>query len=122
MLTNYDPFAENRLFPVDVLETENELVLKADLPEARPEDVKIEIEQDTLSIRGERKLEKLEGKDARYHRIERGYGEFQRLFGLPETVDAEKVKAEYKDGVLTVRLPKKEVARPRTIKVEVAAA
>jgi HSP20 family protein len=145
-LTKYDPFADvdfpigvrlfqdavNRLFsepaarpwspPVDVLETENELVLKADLPDASLKDVNIQIEQGTLSIKGDRKFENVEGKGTGYHRIERSYGEFQRYFSLPDSVEPEKVKADYRDGVLTVTLPKKEVAKPRTIKVEVAAA
>lgn len=143
-LTKYDPFAEvdfpagirlfqdavNRLFSepatrpwspaVDVLETENELVLKADLPDVNLKDVDIQIEQGTLSIKGERKFNKVEGKGTGYHRIERSYGEFQRYFGLPDTVDTGKVKADYRNGVLTVTLPKKEVAKPRTIKVDVA--
>lgn len=143
-LTKYDPFAEvefpagirlfqdavNRLFSepatrpwspaVDVLETENELVLKADLPDVNLKDVDIQIEQGTLSIKGERKFNKVEGKGTGYHRIERSYGEFQRYFSLPDTVDTGKVKADYRNGVLTVTLPKKEVAKPRTIKVDVA--
>ncbi len=143
-VAKYDPFAEvdfptgirlfqdavNRLFSepvaarpwapsVDVLETENELVLKADLPDVSLKDVNIEIEQGTLSIKGERKFEKVEGKGTGYHRIERSYGEFQRYFGLPDTVDADKVKADYKNGVLTVTLPKKEIAKPKTIKIAV---
>lgn len=104
---------------VDILETENELVLKADLPEVSLKDVDIQIERGTLSIKGERKFEKVEGKGTGYHRIERSYGEFQRFFSLPDTVDTEKVKADYKGGVLTITLPKKEVAKPKTIKVDV---
>jgi len=142
-LTNYNAFADvefpagmrlfqdavNRLFSeptarpwapqVDVLETENELVLKADLPDVNLKDVDIQIEQGTLSVKGERKFERVEGKGTGYHRIERSYGEFQRYFSLPETVDPEHVKADYKNGVLTITLPKKEVAKPRTIKVDV---
>ena len=143
-ITRYDPFNEvdfptgvrlfqdavNRLFSepvatrpwapaVDVLETENELVLKADLPDVNLKDIDIQIERGTLSIKGERKFERVEGKGTGYHRIERSYGEFQRFFGLPDTVDPEKVKAEYKNGVLTVVLAKKEVAKPKTIKIGV---
>jgi HSP20 family protein len=105
---------------VDVLETENELVLKADLPDVNLKDIDIQIEQGTLSIKGERKFEKVEGKGTGYHRIERSYGEFQRYFSLPDTVDPDHVKADYKNGTLTVTLPKKEVAKPRTIRVGVA--
>ncbi len=140
----YDPFVEaefpssvrlfqdavNRLFsepsparpwtpPVDILETENELVLRADLPDVNPKDVSIEIEQGTLTVKGERRFQNVEGKGAGYHRIERSYGEFVRCFSVPETVDGDKVKAEYRHGVLTVTLPKKEAAKPRTVKVAV---
>jgi HSP20 family protein len=122
--------AVNRLFsepvttrpwapPVDILETENELVLKADLPDVNLKDVNIEMEHGTLTLRGERKFEK-EDSTKGYHRIERSYGQFVRCFGIPDTVDTEKVKADYKNGVLTVTLPKKEVAKPKTIKVEVS--
>ncbi len=143
-ITKYDPFAEvdfptgvrlfqdavNRLFSepaatrpwapsVDVLETENELVVKADLPDVDLKDIDIQIERGTLSIKGERKFERVEGKGTGYHRIERSYGTFQRVFGLPDTVDPDKVKADYKSGVLTITLPKKEVAKPKTIKIDV---
>jgi HSP20 family protein len=142
-ITKYDPFADvdmptgfrlfqdavNRIFsepaarpwapPVDVLETENELVLKADLPDVDLKDVNIEVEHGTLSIKGERKFERVDGKGTGYHRIERSYGAFQRYFGLPDTVDTDKIKADYKAGVLTVKLPKKEVAKPKTIKIAV---
>jgi HSP20 family protein len=104
---------------VDVLETENELVLKADVPDVNLSDINIQIEHGTLTIKGERKFEKVEGKGTGYHRIERSYGEFQRYFSLPDTVDPENVKADYKAGVLTVTLPKKELAKPRTIKIAV---
>ena len=104
---------------VDILETENELVLKADIPDVDLKDINIQIDQGTLSIKGERKFEKVEGKGTGYHRIERSYGEFQRLFSLPETVEPDRVKAEYKNGVLTVTLPKKELAKPRTVKIDI---
>lgn len=103
---------------VDILETENELLLKADLPGVEMKDVDIQLENGTLTLRGERKFES-EKKDGGYHRIERSYGSFARSFTLPETVDAETVKADYKNGVLTVTLPKKELAKPRQIRVEV---
>ncbi|MBV8902931.1 MAG: Hsp20/alpha crystallin family protein [Acidobacteriia bacterium] len=104
---------------VDVYENGNELVLKADLPEIDPKNVGIQLENGTLTLKGERKFEE-QKKSQAYHRIERGYGTFVRAFTLPETVDAEKVKADYKNGVLTVTLPKKEVAKPKTVNIEVA--
>ena len=145
-IAKYDPFefsefptglrlfqdAVNRLFsepvaarpwapPVDILETETELILKADLPDVDLKDVNIEMEHGTLTLRGERKFEK-EDQSKGYHRIERSYGQFVRCFGIPDTVDTEKVKADYKNGVLTVTLPKKEIAKPKTIRVEVSQA
>ena len=105
---------------VDILETENELVLKADLPEVKLEDIEVRVENNTLTLKGERKFEKDE-KAKGYHRMERAYGTFVRSFTVPTTVDAEKVGAEYKNGVLTVKLPKKEAAKPRQVKVEVQA-
>jgi HSP20 family protein len=105
---------------VDIFETENELVLKADVPDIDPKEVGIQLENGTLTLKGERKFE--EQKNGKgFHRIERSYGKFVRAFSLPDTVDGEKVKADYKNGVLTITLPKKEVAKPRTINVEVAA-
>ena len=103
---------------VDILETENELIVKADLPEVKLEDISIHLENGILSLKGERKFEHKEEK-AGYHRLERSYGSFARNFAIPETVDAEKVNAAFKDGVLTVTLPKKEIAKPRAIKVNV---
>ena len=103
---------------VDILETENELVLKADLPDLKLEDIEVRVEDGTLTMRGERKFEK-EEKSKGYHRIERSYGSFSRSFSLPDTVDSEGVAAAYKNGVLTVTLPKKEAAKPRQVKVEV---
>lgn len=103
---------------VDIFETENELLLKADLPGIELKDIDIQIENGTLALKGERKYES-EKKDGGFHRIERSYGSFTRYFALPDTVEAEGVKAEYKNGVLTVSLPKKEIAKPRQIKVQV---
>jgi len=103
---------------VDIFETENELVLKADLPDVDPKNVGIQLENGTLTLKGERKFDDQQNGRG-FHRIERSYGSFVRAFSLPDTVDGEKVKAEYKNGVLTVMLPKKEVAKPRTINVEI---
>jgi HSP20 family protein len=103
---------------VDIYETENDLVLKADLPDVDPKNVGIQIENGTLTLKGERKFEQ-EKNGKGFHRIERSYGSFVRAFSLPDTVDSEKVKADYKSGVLTVTVAKKEVAKPRTINVEV---
>lgn len=104
--------------PVDILETENELLLRMDVPDVQMKDIDIRLENDTLTIKGERKFEQPQGKG--YHRIERSYGVFARSFTLPNTVETEKVRADYKAGVLTVTLPKKEVAKPRAIRVEVS--
>lgn len=104
---------------VDIRETENALIVKADLPEVDEKAIDIRIENGTLALKGERKFESDESGKGGYHRIERSYGVFARYFSLPETVDAENVQAEFKNGVLTVTLPKKEAAKPRTIKVSV---
>ena len=106
---------------VDIYETENELVLKADVPDVDPKNIGIQLENGTLTLKGERKFEQSNNGQKGFHRIERSYGNFVRAFSLPETVEGEKVKADYKNGVLTVTLPKKEVAKPKTINVEVAA-
>ncbi len=104
---------------VDIFETENELVVKADVPEVDPKNVTIQLENGTLTLKGERKFE--EQKNGKgFHRIERSYGSFVRAFSLPDTVDGDKVKADYKNGVLTITLPKKEVAKAKTINVEIA--
>src|SRR5713101_2571978 len=102
---------------VDIFETENELILKADLPDVKLEDIEVRVENQTLTLKGERKFEKDDSVRG-HHRIERSYGTFERSFTVPATVDAEKVAAEYKNGVLTVRLPKKEAAKPRQVKIE----
>ena|SRR5947208_2066247 len=103
---------------VDILETENELLLKADLPGVDMKNIDIQVENGTLTLKGQREFQN-EAKQGGYHRIERSYGSFVRYFALPETVDTEGVRAEFKNGVLTVTLPKKEVAKPRQIKVQV---
>lgn len=105
--------------PVDIYETEKEIVVKADLPEVKPEDVDIRMENNTLTLRGERRFEK-DVKDENYHRVERLYGSFSRTFALPGTVDADKIDARYEQGVLRVILPKREEARPKQIRVKAA--
>ncbi|MBZ5728710.1 MAG: Hsp20/alpha crystallin family protein [Acidobacteriia bacterium] len=138
-LSHFDPLANLRVFEdaftrilsepqtnrpwspaVDIYETENELVLKADLPDVDQKEIDVRVENQTLTISGERKFAKEEvGKG--YHRIERSYGNFMRSFAVPNTFDTEKIGAEFHNGVLTVTLPKKEAAKPRQIKVEVKA-
>lgn len=103
---------------VDIAETDNELVLKADVPGVKLEAINIEVENGTLSLSGNRSYSTEENKGG-YHRQERFYGSFHRAFVLPETVDLDKVAAGYENGVLTITLPKKEIAKPRSIKVEV---
>lgn len=107
--------------PVDIYETDtHDLVLKAELPDMSREDIEVTVENNTLILRGMKKGS-TDVKEDQYRRIERTYGAFSRSFTLPNTVDASKVSAEYKNGVLTVKLPFREEARPRTINVEVAA-
>lgn len=146
-ITRFDPFRDlailqdrmNRLFndawtsrpedhllsrgtwtpPVDIYEADGQLVLKAELPDMRREDIDVTVENNTLNIRGERKLDS-EIKQENFHRIERAYGSFVRSFSLPASVDASQVSAEYKNGVLTVKLPFREEAKPRTVDIRVA--
>jgi HSP20 family protein len=103
---------------VDILETEDSLQLRADLPDVKLEDIDVRVENLTLTLRGHREFERDE-KVKGYHRIERSYGDFVRSFAIPSTVETEKVAAEYKNGVLTITLPKKEAAKPRQVKVAV---
>jgi HSP20 family protein len=103
---------------VDIFETENELVLKADVPDVRLEDIDVRVENGTLTLKGNREFAN-EQKGKGYHRIERGYGSFVRCFALPESFDPEQINADYKNGVLTVTVAKKEVAKPRSVKVNV---
>ena len=105
--------------PVDIEENGREYVIKAELPGMKKEEVKLKVEGGTLMISGERKAEK-EDKDKKYHRLERSYGAFQRSFTLPEGTPPEKISAEFKDGVLLVRLPKDEKAKPKAIEVTVS--
>ena len=104
---------------VDITEDEKEYVVKAEIPEMKKEDIKINVHDDVLTVSGERKYEK-EEKGKKYHRVERAYGSFMRSFTLPEDADGTKVNAEYKDGVLKVHLPKSEKAKPKAIEVKIA--
>ena len=104
---------------VDIYETEHELVVKADLPDIDPKDLDIRVENNILTIRGERKFEKQVNED-KYLRVERSYGSFARSFTLANTVNAEAIKADYQNGVLTLTIPKREEAKPKQIKVNVA--
>lgn len=104
--------------PVDIYETENELVVKADLPEVNPQDLDIRVENNILTIRGERKFEKKVNEE-NYLRVERAYGSFSRSFSLANSVKSEEIKAEYQNGVLTLNIPKREEAKPKQIKVSV---
>jgi HSP20 family protein len=138
-LSHFDPLANLRLFEdafsrmltepqtnrpwapaVDIYETENELVLKADLPDVDLKDIDVRVENQTLTISGERTFEKADTTKG-YHRIERNYGSFVRSFSVPSSFDTEHIAAEFKNGVLSVTLPKKEAAKPRQVKVEVKA-
>ena len=117
-----EDFARSAWVPaVDIYSNgDHELVLKAELPDMREQDIDLTVEDNTLTLRGERKFD-AEVTEDQFHRIERSYGSFARTFALPPTVDAGKVSAQYKAGVLTVRLPLREEAKPKQIKVEVAA-
>jgi HSP20 family protein len=138
-LSHFDPLANLRLFEdaftrmlsepranrpwspaCDIYETENELVLQADLPDVSLNDIDVRVENQTLTIAGERKFDtQTDGKG--FHRIERSYGSFTRSFAVPNSFDTDNIAAEYKNGVLRVTLPKKEAAKPRQVKVEVKA-
>jgi HSP20 family protein len=104
--------------PVDIYETDDKLVLKAELPGIDPKDVEVRVEDNTLYLKGERKFEK-EVKEENLHHVERSYGAFSRTFALPSSIDSEKVQAEYKNGLLTLTMPKREEAKPKTIKISV---
>jgi HSP20 family protein len=137
-LTHFDPLASIRVFEdafnrmltepqtnrpwapaVDIYETENELVLKADVPDVDMKDIDVRVENQTLTIAGERKFEKQDPGNG-FHRIERSYGSFVRSFAVPNAFDTDSVTAAYKNGVLTVTLAKKEAAKPRQVKVQAA--
>jgi HSP20 family protein len=127
-IVRWDPFRDfgftapnTWMPPVDIYQTDkHELVLKAELPDMAREDIDINIENFVLTVKGEKKAS-TDVKEEQYHHAERRYGSFSRSFSLPQTVDPNKVSAEYKNGVLTVRIPLREEARPRSIKVDVAA-
>jgi HSP20 family protein len=104
---------------VDISESTEEYVIKAELPGVNKEDVKVAIEDGVVRIQGERKQEK-EEKDKKFHRVERSYGSFMRTFALPVNIDETKVQAQFKDGVLAVRLPKSPIARPKALDVKVS--
>ena len=105
--------------PVDIYQTDqHEVVLKAEIPGLKKEDIDLRVEQNTLAIAGQRREEKSVQKE-HYHRVERTYGSFHRSFSLPSTIDTEKVRAEYKDGVLTVTLPLREDSKPKQITVDI---
>jgi HSP20 family protein len=104
---------------VDILEKENEIRIKAELPGVEAKDVAVTVDNNVLTIKGERHLEKDVKKES-YHRMERAYGSFSRSFSLPDTVDTGNVRAEYKDGLLTLSLPKKTAAKARTVEIKAA--
>jgi HSP20 family protein len=104
---------------VDITEDDTEYVVKAEIPEMKKEDIKINVHDDVLTVSGERKYEK-EEKGKKFHRVERAYGSFMRSFTLPENADGSKISAEYKDGMLKVHLPKSEQAKKKTIEVKIA--
>ncbi|MBZ2179802.1 MAG: Hsp20/alpha crystallin family protein [Acidobacteria bacterium] len=104
---------------MDILEDENQLVLRADVPGVDLSKIDIRLENGTLTLKGQREFERKDDKTG-YHRVERQYGQFARSFTMPETVDPEKVGAEYKNGVLQITLGKKELAKPRSIQVQVS--
>jgi HSP20 family protein len=103
---------------VDIYETEGEIAIKAEIPGMNKEDISVEIKNNTLYLKGERKFEK-DVKEENYHRMERSYGSFHRVFSLPATVDQEKVKASYKNGVLEINISKEEGEKPKQIPVDV---
>lgn len=96
---------------VDIGENDKEYLVKAELPEVKKEDIKVNVEDGSLCISGERRVEKVE-KDMKYHRLERAYGRFERTFSLPDQADADKITSEFKDGILTVHLPKNPSIKP----------
>lgn len=141
-LVRWDPFREmagfgermNRMFgefsrepasttswspAVDIVENGEELILKAELPGMKKENITVHVEDNVLTLRGERKFEK-ETKEENYHRVEREYGSFVRSFALPSNVDESRIRAEYKDGLLTLSLPKLAASKPKEIKIATA--
>ncbi len=105
--------------PVDIYEGGNhEMIIKAEMPDIKQEDLDIRVEDNTLTITGEKKIDESVKQD-QFHRVERAYGQFSRSFSLPATIDTEKVTADYKNGVLTIKLPMREEAKPKQIQVKV---
>lgn len=104
---------------VDIAESAEEFQIKAELPEVKKEDVKIRVENGVLSITGERKHEK-EEQNKKWHRVERSYGSFTRTFSLPENIDEAKVRAEFKDGMLIMHIPKSATAKPKSVEIKIA--
>jgi HSP20 family protein len=127
-VVRWDPFrdfgfatANQWMPPVDIYQNgDREIVLKTELPDMTREDIDVTVENFVLTIKGEKKFD-TDVKDEQYHHTERRYGTFSRSFSLPQTVDTSKVVAEYKNGVLAVRIPLREEAKPRQVKIEVAA-
>lgn len=116
---NEEPFTLAAWTPsCDIYETEGEIIVKAELPGLKKEDIKVSVENNVLTIRGERKFEE-EAKRENYYRIERSYGEFLRSFTLPTGIDAKKINAEFKDGMLKIALPRMEEAKPKAVDIKV---
>ena len=114
-----EAFSQAWIPPVDIFETdEHEVVLKAEVPDVKREDISLTFENGVLTIKGERKFDQETPRES-YHRVERHHGSFSRSFTLPNTVDAARINASYKDGVLTIRLPQREDAKPKQISVNV---
>ena len=103
--------------PVDIAEEKDRIVITAELPGFKENDIEVQTENGMLTLRGERKFDNESESGRNYHRVERSYGQFVRTFSLPNNVDREKIQATFRDGLLTVELPKREDAKPRTIKI-----
>jgi HSP20 family protein len=115
-----DMMTSNWAPAVDIYETANELVLTAEVPGIDEKDIEIKVEDNTLTLKGERKFEK-ETKEENFHRIERSYGSFFRAFSLPNSVDPDLIRAEHENGVLRVVMPKRQELKPKTVKIVKAA-
>lgn len=114
-----EPLATQDWSPrVDISETDGEFLIKAELPEVKKDDVHVSVDNGVMTLRGERRQEK-EEKGKRFHRIERHYGSFSRSFTLPDNVDASKIKATFKDGMLNLQLPKTTKSKPKSISVSI---
>ncbi|MCX6566512.1 MAG: Hsp20/alpha crystallin family protein [Candidatus Aminicenantes bacterium] len=111
-----DMFTSNWAPAVDIYETANELVLTAEVPGIDEKDIEIKVEDNTLTLKGERKFEK-ETKEENFHRIERSYGSFFRAFSLPNSIDSDRIQAEHENGVLRVVMPKRQELKPKTVKI-----